>query len=199
MKVHAIDPSMESTNQELQRLQGYWRWFMVMGISMVVLGTFAIGWACVVTMTIAATWIFGFFLLTGGIAEIINSFSVGRWSGMLLHLIIGALYTIVGLMIIQHPESAALQLTLVIAIFLIVGGTIRVIFALSERFTGWVWVTLNGVVSFMLGMMIYKQWPASGLWVIGLFVGIDLIFNGWTWIMLASGLRAIPPKPAAIE
>jgi uncharacterized membrane protein HdeD (DUF308 family) len=92
-------------------------------------------------------------------------------------------------MIIGHPAESAIQLTLIIAIFLMIGGIFRIVFALSERFSGWEWVLLNGFVALLLGLMIYKQWPASGLWVIGLFVGIDLIFNGWAWIMLSLGLR----------
>jgi uncharacterized membrane protein HdeD (DUF308 family) len=160
-----------------------------MGIAMVVFGTVAISWACLATITVAATWLFGFLLLAGGITEIIHSFWMGRWSGMLVHLLIGALYTLVGFLIIDQPENAAVQLTLLIAIFLMVGGIFRIIFAVSERFAGWGWVLLNGGVTFLLGLLIYKQWPGSSLWVIGLFVGIDLIFNGWAWIMLSLGVR----------
>ena len=83
-------------------------------------------------------------------------------------------------------------MTLIIAIFLIISGIFRIVSALSERFTGWGWVLLNGGVSLLLGLLIYKQWPLSGLWVIGLFVGIDLIFNGWAWIMLSLAMRKPP-------
>jgi uncharacterized membrane protein HdeD (DUF308 family) len=156
---------------------------------MIALGTFAIGWACTATITVAATWLFGILLLASGIGEIINSFWAGRWRGMLLHLLVGALYTVAGIIIIDQPVEAAISLTLIIAIFLIVGGVFRMVFAISERFQGWGWVLLNGAVSLMLGMLIYRQWPLSGLWVIGLFVGIDLIFNGLGWVMLATGLK----------
>lgn len=89
-------------------------------------------------------------------------------------------------------------LTLMIALFLMVGGIFRMIFAISERFSGWGWVLLNGAVSLMLGLLIYKQWPASGFWVIGTFLGIDLILNGWGWIMLALDARkAAPEEPSA--
>jgi uncharacterized membrane protein HdeD (DUF308 family) len=175
--------------EELAELGRYGRWFLVLGIGMVLLGTFAIGWGCLAAFTVAATWLFGFLLLGSGIVEIINSFWMGRWSGMLFHLLIGVLYTMVGFLIIDQPESAAVQLTLLIAIFLMVGGIFRIVFAVSERFTGWNWVLLNGVITFLLGVMIYKQWPGSSLWVIGLFVGLDLIFNGIAWIMLWMGLR----------
>jgi uncharacterized membrane protein HdeD (DUF308 family) len=178
--------------EELRSLRHHWRWFLALGIAMVVLGTIAISYACLAKITVAATWLFGFLLLASGIGEIVHSFWVGRWSGMLLHLLVGVLYTLVGFMIIDQPESAAVQLTLLIAIFLMVGGIFRIVFAVSERFTGWGWVLLNGAVTFMLGLMIYKQWPGSSLWVIGLFIGIDLIFNGWAWIMLSLDARRAP-------
>lgn len=179
---------------ELRMLRSSWIWFLVLGIAMVVLGTFAISWACIATITVAATWLFGFLMIAGGIAEVVNAFYAGRWSGTLMHMLIGVLYAIVGLMIVDQPETAALQLTLIIAIFLVISGVFRIVFAISERFTGWGWVLLNGAVSLFLGILIYKQWPASGLWVIGLFIGIDLIFNGWSWIMLALGLRTVPKQ-----
>jgi uncharacterized membrane protein HdeD (DUF308 family) len=135
-------------------------------------------------------------MIAGGIAEIVNAFYAGRWSGTLLHMLIGILYAVVGVMIVDQPAEAAIQLTLIIAIFLVISGLFRIVFAISERFTGWGWVLLNGAISLFLGILIYKQWPSSGLWVIGLFIGIDLIFNGWSWIMLALGLRLVPKQTA---
>jgi uncharacterized membrane protein HdeD (DUF308 family) len=85
---------------------------------------------------------------------------------------------------------------LVAAIFLMVGGVFRIISALADRFSGWGWVLLNGVVTLMLGILIYKGWPETGLWAIGLFIGIEMIFNGWAWIMLAAVLRSAPKTPA---
>lgn len=181
-----ISPS-PSLAQEVESLRRHWPWFMALGIAMVVLGTIAIGDAVVATE--AATVLFGFVLLAGGISLIVSAFWAGKWSGTLLHLLIGVLYVIVGLMIIDSPANSAMQLTLIIAFFLIFSGIFRVIYALSERFTGWGWVLLNGAVSMLLGFLIYKQWPYSGMWVIGLFVGIELIFNGWAWVMLSVGLK----------
>lgn len=181
-----ISPS-PSLAQEVESLRRHWPWFMALGIAMVVLGTIAIGDAVVATE--AATVLFGFLLLAGGISLIVSAFWAGKWSGTLLHLLIGVLYVIVGLMIVDSPANSAVQLTLIIAFFLIFSGIFRVIYALSERFTGWGWVLLNGAVSMLLGFLIYKQWPYSGMWVIGLFVGIELIFNGWAWVMLSVGLK----------
>ncbi len=199
-----ISPSpastLKSTGLELAALRPYWPWFLALGIVMALVGTAAVSYSCLATLTVTVTWIFGFILLGSGIAEFVNAFWVGRWSGLLFHALIGVMYALVGLMIIEQPARAAIQITLVIALFLMFSGALRVVFAAVERFPGWGWVIFNGVIAFALGLMIYKQWPLSGAWVIGLFIGIDLILNGWTWIMLAIALsRAdkVEQTPAA--
>jgi uncharacterized membrane protein HdeD (DUF308 family) len=190
-------PMAFDVRSELEALRNFSLWFLILGIAMVTIGTIAIGWSCLATVTVTATWLFGFLLLGSGIAEIVHAFWVGRWSGMLVHLLMGVLYTLVGFLVIDQPANAAVQVTLLIAIFLMVGGIFRIVLSVSERFTGWGWVLLNGAVTFMLGLMIYKQWPGSSLWVIGLFIGIDLIFNGWAWIGLWLGLRRLPETAVA--
>lgn len=172
---------------EIETLRNHWKWFLALGIGLVVLGTIALG--CAVLTTEVAVVAFGFLMLVGGIAEIINAFWAGKWSGTLVHLLIGVLYTVVGVMIIDSPEVSALQLTLLLGFFLMISGILRIVFALSEQFTGWGWVLLNGAITLLLGMMIYKGWPDTGLWVIGLFVGIEMIFNGWAWVMLSLAIR----------
>jgi uncharacterized membrane protein HdeD (DUF308 family) len=136
-------------------------------------------------------------LLAGGMVEIIHSFSARRWSGTLMHVLIGVLNVAVGLMIIDDPGESALVLTKIISIFLIVGGLFRIVAPLIQRFNGWGWVLLNGVISLLLGVLVYKQWPASGLWFIGLYLGIDIIMNGWGYIMLALALKQLPARSAA--
>jgi uncharacterized membrane protein HdeD (DUF308 family) len=76
----------------------------------------------------------------------------------------------------------------------LVGGFFRVIVALMERFPYWGWVLCNGGISLLLGIAILQQWPESGLWVLGLFVGIELLMSGVTWTMFAVGVRkGLPP------
>ncbi|HMO86974.1 MAG TPA: HdeD family acid-resistance protein [Lacipirellulaceae bacterium] len=192
MTAIAPSPASFDLQSELATLRKHRLWFLILGAAMVAIGTFAIGWACLTTVSVAATWLFGFLLLGCGFAEVIHSFWIGRWSGMLVHLLIGVLYMLVGFLIIAQPEGAAIQITLLIALFLMVTGVFRIVFSIIEQFTGWGWVLLNGAVTFMLGLTIYKLWPESSLWVIGLFIGIDLIFNGWAWIGLWLGLRRLP-------
>ncbi len=74
-----------------------------------------------------------------------------------------------------------------------VGGIFKIVAALSYRFAAWGWSLAGGIIDVILGVMIWQEWPASGLWVIGLFVGINLLFRGVNWIALGLALLATPP------
>jgi uncharacterized membrane protein HdeD (DUF308 family) len=141
--------------------------------------------------SLASVIFLGFLLLAGGIIQIVSSVWAGRWSGTLLHILIGVLYLVVGYMVIDAPGLSLLVLTKFIAIFLIIGGVFRIVSALMVRFHHWGWVLLNGGVTLFLGIVINRQLPEAALWVIGLFIGIEMIFNGWAWIMMALGLRSL--------
>jgi len=181
-------PLSSNVAHELHAIRSHWWAFLAMGLALVILGSVCIAapWMASVTSVV----VFGFMLLAAGITQVVSSFWAGKWSGMLLHLLIGILYMVVGFMIIDAPVENTLLLTKLIAIFLIVTGIFDIVAALAHRFHSWGWVLLNGCVTLLLGLLINKQWPSSALWVIGLFVGIELIFNGWGWIMLSLGLKA---------
>ncbi len=174
--------------KELHQLRDHWWAFLALGIALVVIGSICIIHPCVAS--VASVVLFGFLLLAGGIAQILSSFLAAKWSGTLMHLFVGVLYGIVGFMIIDSPAENTLLLTKILAIFLMMVGLIDILSALLQRFHGCGWVLLNGGVTFLLGLLINRQWPSSALWVIGLFIGIEMIFNGWTWIMLALTIKS---------
>src|SRR5262245_16682885 len=180
---------------ELHEIRDHWWAFLALGIALVLIGTLCIIQPLVATL--ASVVFLGFLLLAAGIAQIVSSFWAGKWSGMLMHLLIGVLYVVVGFMIIDSPVENTLLLTKILAIFLIVVGALDILSALIQRFHGWGWVLLNGSVTLLLGLLINRQWPSSALWVIGLFVGIEMLFNGWAWIMLALGLKSYKEKAVA--
>ncbi|HUY89370.1 MAG TPA: HdeD family acid-resistance protein [Pirellulales bacterium] len=189
-----LGPLGPAMRHELAALQKEWWWFLLLGIGLIVLGTLALGSAVIVSF---ATVVFlGLLLLAAGIAQTISAFWAGRWSGFLLTMFIGLLYMVAGLFIINHPIKSTIELTLMLAFLFIVSGIFRIVTALVLRFPLWGWPLLNGVISVLLGVMIYKQWPASGLVVIGIFVGIELIFNGWAWVMFSLGLKNLPREAA---
>ena len=88
-----------------------------------------------------------------------------------------------------------MSLTLLVACFLMAGGLFKVVGALSYRFAAWGWTLAGGVVDLILGVMIWREWPASELWVIGLYVGVNLLFRGFNWVALGIALRALPRRP----
>jgi uncharacterized membrane protein HdeD (DUF308 family) len=164
-------------------LRRNWGWFLVLGIIEIVLGMIAI--SASVVATVATVVIFGWLLLIGGALSAVHAFWRKGWRGFFLDLATGVLYVVVGFLMVAEPLAAAASLTLLIAMFLLMGGIFRIIVALSGHLEHWGWVLLNGVVTAGLGIMIWRQWPLSGLWVIGLFVGIEMILYGWSLVMLS--------------
>jgi uncharacterized membrane protein HdeD (DUF308 family) len=134
---------------------------------------------------VATVVFFGWLLLVGGVLSAVHAFWRKRWQGFFLDLATGVLYVVAGFFMVAEPLAAAASLTLLIAMFLLIGGIFRIIVALTGHLEHWVWVLLNGVITAGLGIMIWRQWPVSGLWVIGLFVGIEMIFYGWSLVMLS--------------
>ena len=180
----------EIARHELASMQEHWWAFLILGIGLVLLGAIAATSAPFVS--IAAVSLFGFIMVVGGIAQVVSAFWAGKWSGFILQILFGILYVIVGYILVDTPVKAATDLTLLMALFLIVGGIVRIVVSMAERFPDWGWSLLNGIVTLLLGLMIYRQLPLSGLLVIGLFIGIEMIFNGWYWIMLSIGLKNAP-------
>ena len=182
-------PSNSSDTHELHPLRDKWWCFLLLGIAVVVLGSICIIEPLV--PSIASVVALGFLLMAAGIAQIVSSFWAGKWSGMLFHILIGVLYAVVGYMIVDEPIVNMVLITKFIAIFLIVSGAFRIVSAMVVRFQDWGWVALNGGVTLLLGIIINRQLPEAALWVVGLFIGIEILLNGWAWVMLALGLRAL--------
>jgi uncharacterized membrane protein HdeD (DUF308 family) len=171
-------------------------WFLLLGALLVFAGTLAIGFP--VAATLVTVELFGFILLVAGSAEIVSCFWARRVGSAVLRVLGGMLYLFVGVVMVERPGLGAAGYTLILAMFFIAAGAVRIALAVGSRFAGWGWVLAGGVVSVLLGLMIWREFPAAALWVIGTFVGIDLIFNGVSWLMLglaAGSLPAAEPAP----
>jgi uncharacterized membrane protein HdeD (DUF308 family) len=167
----------------------YWGWFLAFGIGVLVLGIAAVVRA--VTATVASMLFFGWLLVLASGIEIAQAVMVGHWAGFFQHLLAAVLFGITGLLIVMRPVISAEVATVFMAMFFLIGGLFQLIGSVAIASPGWGWQAADGVITFLLGLLVLAQWPASGLWVIGLFVGIDLIFYGCAWIALALGLRAM--------
>lgn len=177
-----------------QELKSGWGWLVALGSALVILGLFALSWS--VMATLVSVEIFGWLLLLGGGLSVVHAVVRRRWGGFFIELFAGILYIVIGLMVVGNPAAGAAVLTLLIAMFLLVGGIFRIVTALTVRFHHRLWMLLNGIVTLLLGIMIWRQWPWSGLWVIGMFIGIDIIFYGWSLVMLGLALKNLPDQPA---
>jgi len=173
--------------EEANSIRKNWGWFVALGIVQIAVGMLALSFAF--SATFASVVTLGVLLLVAAGAQLGAAIWARDWSGFFLFLLVGVLYAVAGFFTLQQPILAAESLTLMLAAAFVVGGVFRIVVAVVERFPSWGWVLCNGVITVLLGIAIWQQWPASGLWVIGVFVGIDLIVNGVTWSVLAFGVR----------
>jgi uncharacterized membrane protein HdeD (DUF308 family) len=183
----AQNPLAGTINEVTANVRKSSGWFIALGIVQIVVGTLAVSFSF--SATIASVAMLGVLLLIASGAQMAAAILARSWSGFFLFLLIGILYGLAGVLSLEHPIAAAESLTLMLAGAFLVGGTFRIIVSLVERFPSWGWVLLNGAVTVVLGIFILQGWPATGLWAIGLFVGIDLIANGVTWTVLAADVR----------
>lgn len=167
----------------LREIQRHWGWFLAIGCLLIILGVLAMGAAGFTTLF---SMIFlGSVLLAGGIIQGINAVRTRHGEGFLVNVLSSILYIVMGILLIMNPAIAAITLTLLLSAFYTVSGLFKIIAAIGNRFAQWGWVLFSGIISLALGILIWSEWPVSGLWVIGLFVGIDLIIAGWVWVTLA--------------
>ena len=165
-----------------KRLMGF-------GILSVILGI--IGTYMSVAMTMVSILILGIFVIVVGLWYIIEAFSAPHWTGKIFDLLVAFLYIVAGAFIVMNPATSAVWFTLFIAGFFMIVGVIRIITGLmaKEEVSGWGWMVFGGVLNLALGIMIAAQWPASGLWIIGLFISIDLIIQGINAIVLSREIK----------
>ena len=170
-------------------LQKSWGWLLALGLVSIVLGT--LGLYMTFALTLASVLFFGVLILVAGVFQLVHAFTCTGWKSVLWHVLIALLYIAAGVDIMLNPARASLVLTLVLAGILVAVGVLRSVMAFQLRpASGWLWPLLSGLVSIALGGMIIAQWPDSGLWVIGLFVAIELIFNGWSYLFIALAARS---------
>ena len=130
----------------------------------------------------------GAMILIAGITRVIDAFQGGGfWSGLF-----GAVYCIAGLKIILTPLPGLLALTMILVIYFLVVGITEIIAAFKIRpVDGWGYLLFSGIVSVLLSLMIWNQWPLSGAWAVGVLVGIQLMISGMTMITVGSALKNI--------
>ncbi len=166
-----------------------WGWLLVLGILMIGLGTVA--FIIMPAATLATVLVLGWLLVVSGVFEAIQAFRERKSGGFFLHLLSSVIGLLVGFLVVTHPVAGALAWTLLFASFFTVIGIFRLIAAIQLQFPNWGWAAFDGAITLALGILLWAEWPWSGLWFVGLALGISLILRGWSYVMFAIALHSL--------
>jgi uncharacterized membrane protein HdeD (DUF308 family) len=186
---------LSTDSREIEMLRGKSMWAIVFGVVVIAVGVLALSYPTIATM--GSALFFGYLLMFGGVVQAASAFWARGWGGFFLYFLLGLLYLFVGGLFVERPLISAVEWTLVLAVFFVAMGLVRLVASLTQRFSGWGWSALNGAITLLLGGLVWRGWPGDGLWVIGTLIGIELVFSGWSLVMLGLAVRTLTAPPPA--
>lgn len=141
---------------------------------------------------LSITIMVGVLLAIGGISECALAFKAGAFGRGLLMFVVGLLMTLAGLYMVMQPAAGLISLTMILVFYLVVTGVFELLIALQVRpADGWGWLMLNAIVTLLLGIMLWRQFPLSGVWAIGVLFGIKMVFSGWALIFIGRNVKQV--------
>lgn len=181
-------------NTVADEIRSKWVWFLLLGVVLIVLGGIALG--NLLLATLVTVYYIGALILIGGVVQIVHAFQVKEWGNFFIWLLSGFFYALAGFFAFSNPELASAAFTLVLAVSLIAAGILRIWtgFAARPR-AGWGWLVAAGVAALVVGAVIAARWPVNSLYLIGLILAVELIFEGWSFIAVGLTLRARRGRP----
>ena len=159
---------------------------IVLGVLEVLFGIVAI--AAPMISGLAVSLIVAVLLLIAGITRIFSAFKAGSFGAGALAFLGGLLALLGGVMVLARPALGLLSLTLLLAIYFFADGLARMLLGFKMKpEQGWGWTVFCGLISLVLGVMIWRQWPSSAAWLVGTLIGVHFLFTGWglIWIGIA--------------
>jgi uncharacterized membrane protein HdeD (DUF308 family) len=175
-------------------------WSVIWGVSLIVLGMVAIASPFLAAVAVSAliAWLI---VLAGGV-HLVLAFHAHGAGSLIWKLLVGVAYVCFGIYMIAHPVLSVTSLTLLLASLFLVEGVLDIVLFFRMRpLHGSAWVLTDGIITLLLGLMIYMQWPSSSAWAIGTLVGVSMIISGLTRVMLSLAVRqataAIPQVPTS--
>jgi uncharacterized membrane protein HdeD (DUF308 family) len=182
-----------SSTHELREYRG---WILACGCISIVAGMAAIAYSTIATL-VSVIFLAGLMIFAGLLA---GAYAIRhRERGhLILYLLEALLAIVIGGLLFRSPVSGAVVLTLLVASYFVVSGIFRAVGALAMRPPHWGWLLTSGIINILLGTAVWAGWPVTGLWVIGMFIGINLLFGGWAQVMLALALRPHRLQPLPI-
>jgi len=184
-----VSDAQRPVGSSVEPLRAKCGWILALGVVYLIAGLIAL--SSVALATVVSVFIVGIMMVIAGVAEVINAFQFKSWGKFLLWIALGVLYVVAGIVTFQNPLLAAALLTLMLGVALVVSGIMRIVLAFSmKEGMPWMWVVLSGVITLLLGGIILAKWPVSSLYILGIFLGIDLVFAGIGWIFVGLGLKS---------
>jgi uncharacterized membrane protein HdeD (DUF308 family) len=175
-----------ATLREIRQAAG---WGTALGVVLMVLGIVAI--ALPFATAIALSLLFGWLFILGGIAQLVYAFVTRRAGSFIWKLLLGLFYLLGGIFVLLSPGITALTLSLILAISILVQSCIQVVDAFQMKpARGWGWTLFSGILGVILGILIFAQGPAAAVWLLGLWFGLNLLFDGIGVVMLSSTVRS---------
>jgi uncharacterized membrane protein HdeD (DUF308 family) len=163
-------------------------WSIVWGVLLIIFGMLAIGSPFLAA--IAVTGFIAWLIVLAGVVHLILAFHAHGAGSLIWKLLVGLAYLFFGGYLIVHPVLGVASLTLVLASLFLIEGVLNIVLFFKMRSVGGSsWVLLDGIITLLLGLMIYMQWPSSSAWAIGTLVGVSMIISGVTRVMLSLAVR----------
>jgi len=172
-----------------------WKWFLALGAVLLVLGIAGLGSTTLLEVT--SLMVFGPLLLISSLIQLLIALfeEKGKGKEAFLHFAAAGLEAVCGFLIMIYPLHRVVSLIALMAIFLIVGGLVRLIRSLAMQSRGRTWFVLTGVISLLLGASVWAGWPGAELWIVGMCIALDFIFHGVSWSALALAERKLHQAP----
>jgi uncharacterized membrane protein HdeD (DUF308 family) len=173
-------------------------WAIVWGVLLIVLGMLAV--ASPLMAAVAVNVVIAWLIVVAGIVHLVVAFHTREAGSMVWRLLVGLAYVAFGIFLVARPAVGVASLTLVLASLFLVEGIFDIALYFNTRtIRGSGWFLFDGIITLLLGLMIYVPWPSSSAWAIGTLVGVSLIISGVTRVMMALAVRSaasILPKAA---
>ena len=183
----------EAISDWAQGAQKHAGWLVALGVLTVVAGVLAMGAPLLSGLGVAI--MIGIALVIGGIARTVSAFYAGSFGQGALAFIGGILTFVAGVVLVFRPGFGLATLTLALGVYLLVDGISGAILAFHVRpEKGWGWMLFSGIMGVVLGVMLLKEWPVSGLWAVGTLVGINLLFAGFSIISIGAAARGLAKR-----
>jgi uncharacterized membrane protein HdeD (DUF308 family) len=172
-------------------------WSILCGVALIVLGMLAIGSPAMAAVAVNA--VIAWLIVLAGAVHLSLAFYAHKAGSVLWKLLVGLAYIFFGVYLIAHPSLGVVSLTLVLALLFLVEGIFDIaLFFQMRPIGGSSWILVDGIITLLLGVMIYRQWPSSSNWAIGTLVGVSLIISGVTRLMLSLAVRKAAAGLASI-